>query len=259
MLGQCADLANEDYLGPNHNFGSPPSTHVRDTRLALIDSLGLSFEGKRCLDLGCNDGTVSTQLAFDFGARHVVGVDIDPHLVIKAEELLALRRSRLRPQPSASHDCESRIDYFPMSAVLRYGHNPSPPAPSLSAWACPTFIAADWLISTEPVLAGPYDIILALNVIKWIHLEHLDDGLVAFFRKCQASLAPGGCLVIQLQTWESYEKAVRPNAAPHFAGNLKKLQYRPDTSFAKLLQDEGLSLFTSSSQLRRHINIYRKA
>ncbi|PVI06414.1 hypothetical protein DM02DRAFT_609988 [Periconia macrospinosa] len=249
-----------DYHGPNHNYGSPPSIHVRDSRLALIDRLGISFKAKRCLDIGTNDGTISTQLAFDFGARHVVGVDIDPQLVSKAEDLLALRRSRLRPLANDGSHPDPQIDYFPMSAVLRHGHNPTPP--TLFSSDRPSgvnFIAADWLLSTEPALDGPFDIILALNVIKWIHLEHLDDGLVAFFRKCQTSLASGGYLIIQLQTWESYEKAIRPNAAPHFAENLQKLQLRPDTSFAKLLQDEGLNLCASSSQLRRQINIYRKA
>ena len=202
-------------------------------------------------------------IAFYFGARHVVGFEIDHKMVAKAENMLALRRSRLRPPLDGTvadaDDEPSRVDYFPMSAVLRYGLNPAPPSLSLPDQSGVKFVAADWPLSTDPALDGPYDIILALNVIKWIHLEHLDDGLVAFFRKCQASLASGGYMIVQLQTWESYEKAVRPNAAPQFAANLGKLQYRPESSFAKLLQDEGLHLYKSTSQLRRRIDIYRKA
>lgn len=55
-------LTRQDYLGPNHAPGSPPSTHVRDVRLSLIDARAFSFRAKRCLDVGCNDGAVGTQL-----------------------------------------------------------------------------------------------------------------------------------------------------------------------------------------------------
>ena len=51
-----------DYLGTNHAPGSPPATHVRDLRLSVITALGVDFKGRRCLDIGCNDGTVSTQI-----------------------------------------------------------------------------------------------------------------------------------------------------------------------------------------------------
>ncbi|KAF2678106.1 hypothetical protein K458DRAFT_423289 [Lentithecium fluviatile CBS 122367] len=194
-------------------------------------------------------------VSLDFGAREVVGVDIDPNLVTKAQSLLALRSSRRRPP---TEDAERLVDYFPLSAVLRYGHIPAP-APSPSSWPRVNFIAADWVLSNNPAVAGPYDFILALNVIKWIHLEHLDAGVATFFRRCNASLASGGYLVIELQTWDSYEKAVRSNAAPHFAENLARLKYQPEISFPKLLQDEGFNLCATSTQLRRQINIYRKA
>ena len=194
--------------------------------------------------------------AFDFEASDVVGVDIDPSLVKKAEDLYALRASRLRP---CSEPSERPTDYYyPMSAVLRHGRI-APSASQPSHWPSVKFIAADWVVSTVPALAGPYDVILVLSVIKWIHLEHLDEGLVKFFHKCNASLASGGYLVLEAQGWDSYLKAVRPNAAPHFAKNLERLRYRPETSFTKLLQDEGLNLCATSDQLRRPITIYRKA
>jgi 7SK snRNA methylphosphate capping enzyme len=95
------------------------------------------------------------------------------------------------------------------------------------------------------------------TVIKWIHLEHQDDGLKAFFHKCSSSLTPGGYLVIELQTWDSYEKAIRPGAAPHFAKNMKSLVYRPE-SFEQLLAEEGLTLCARSDALPRCISVYRK-
>jgi 7SK snRNA methylphosphate capping enzyme len=102
-------------------------------------------------------------------------------------------------------------------------------------------------------------VILALSVIKWIHLEHRDAGLKAFFQKCSSSLRTGGYLVVELQAWDSYQKAVRPNHAPHFQETLKELELRPETSFDPLLANQGLHLCASSDALPRCINVYRKA
>jgi 7SK snRNA methylphosphate capping enzyme len=184
-----------------------------------------------------------------------VGVDIDPDLVRKAGDLYSIKASRVRPPGDPSGRL---VDYYPMSAVLRHGRIPASASPA-SHWPSVRFVAADWLVSTHPILVGPFDAILVLSVIKWIHLEHLDEGLVTFFRKCSTSLASGGYLILEAQNWDSYQKAVRSNAAPHFAKNLERLQYRPETSFTKLLQDEGLNLCATSDQLRRPITIYCKA
>jgi 7SK snRNA methylphosphate capping enzyme len=201
--------------------------------------------------------------AFDFQAASVTGVDIDPKLIVQAEKLLALRTCRARPPTT----CEAPVvDYFPMSAVLTHGYRiepqnkaaHSPPATS-AAWPRVTFYAADWAVPSDQDAPESYHVILALSVIKWIHLEHLDAGLTTFFAKCSSSLKSGGYLVIELQTWDSYHKAVRPNHAPHFQESLNKLQLRPETSFDNILADQGLHLCASSDALPRRINVYQKA
>ncbi len=207
---------------------------------------------------------INACIAFDFHAVSVTGADIDPDLITQAEKLLALRASRVRP-PS-DHSARS-IDYFPISAVLTHGYRiepktkwsrTTPPASTLPFWPSVNFVAADWVASLNQDISGPFHVILALSVIKWIHLEHLDVGLKAFFKKCSQALHPGGHLIIELQTWDSYEKAIRPKVAPHFSQNLRQLQYRPETCFAKLLADEGLKLYTSSTALSRRIDVYCK-
>jgi len=45
---------------------------------------GSSVEGARVLDIGCGIGGVDLLLARDHGARHVLGIDIDPSLVARA-------------------------------------------------------------------------------------------------------------------------------------------------------------------------------
>ncbi|EAT79719.2 hypothetical protein SNOG_12919 [Parastagonospora nodorum SN15] len=163
--------------------------------------------------------------AFDFHAASVTGVDIDPKLVGQANKLLALRASRTRPP---TKDSERIVDWFPMSAVLDHGYiepqndalRGSTFASPHSSWPCVRFHSADWAIDQD--CSGPYDVILALS------------------------------------TWDSYEKAIRPQKAPHFLQNFNQLQYRPETSFDELLAAEGLQLCASSLVLPRPIKVYRK-
>jgi 7SK snRNA methylphosphate capping enzyme len=292
VSGSCiilnVDAYHSDYTGPSRAPGS--ATHVLDARLNLLAALvpGI-FTAKTCLDVGCNAGNVACQLgklkdppapvlsdytskllilthviAFDFHAASVTGVDIDPKLVAQAEKLLALRSSRARHPTGGS---QHTVDYYPVSAVLTHGYRVEPkskvsrissPASTTSDWPCVQFVSADWVASADRAIYHRYDVILALSVIKWIHLEHLDEGVKTFFRQCATCLQSGGYLVIELQAWDSYEKAVRPNHSPHFNENLKQLVYRPETSFDGLLAEQGLNLVASSTNLPRRINVYRK-
>lgn len=54
----------EDYHPPGSQFPGSASTHVRDARLTLLDSMipGLFKNAKTILDIGCNAGNVSCQL-----------------------------------------------------------------------------------------------------------------------------------------------------------------------------------------------------
>lgn len=183
-----------DYSGPATSAGS--AIHVKDPRLQLIDGdlVPNLFKAKHCLDIGCNAGGVSCQLgkrkdhpcsvavsdytscdfdidhcsiAFDYNAASVTGVDIDPKLVGQANKLRALRASRARPPTKHS---ERIVDWFPMSAVLKYGYSepdydPSRGAATTSAqsqWPPVSFHSADW--ATDQDFTGPYDVILAFSV-----------------------------------------------------------------------------------------------
>lgn len=55
---------------------------LEDPRLALLERPW--FAGKRCMDIGCNEGLVTLGIAMKFGSRSMVGVDIDEHLIKRA-------------------------------------------------------------------------------------------------------------------------------------------------------------------------------
>ena len=49
----------------------------------------------------------------------------------------------------------------------------------------------------------------SFSITKWIHLNTLDVGLIAFFQRVFDTLKPGGSFVVEPQSWDSYGKAAK--------------------------------------------------
>ena len=49
-------------------------------------TLNPEFEGKRCLDVGCNVGLMTMSMAYKFGAASMEGIDCDASLVARARK-----------------------------------------------------------------------------------------------------------------------------------------------------------------------------
>lgn len=60
-----------------------------------------------------------------------------------------------------------------------------------------------------------YDVIMALSLTKWIHLNGGDSGLKRFFRRIFKHLRPGGRLILEPQPWSSYKKKKKISVCYH--------------------------------------------
>ncbi|KAI0356459.1 Bin3-domain-containing protein [Trametes cingulata] len=240
-------------------YNKRPFSH--DPRLGLLP--GSLFSGRRVLDVGCNEGWVTCEIAQRLGAQRVVGVDIDDTLVRAAwkhrrsvwsqqhpatvernetsEPLNGSRKRKRTSAPEAHLERPGVPDYFPASCEHMFGPLPIPAATSQedATDVFPhnvVFRTADWVHDEIPDDAEGYHVVIAFSISKWIHLNSGDEGLMKFFRRVHQVLKPGGTFVLEPQEWDTYAKARRMD--PKLKDNAKKLKLRPD-DFERVLQEIG--------------------
>ncbi|MFH4977327.1 hypothetical protein AB6A40_004036 [Gnathostoma spinigerum] len=201
----------------------------RDPRLVVMKKEW--FEMKSVLDIGCNAGYVTLSIAKDFEPRRIVGIDIDDHLV-------GVARKNIR------HYCDQDIELigkFPASFSLRYG--PLSALPARISTRFPDnvwFRQENYVLETDGLLEmvkQEFDVILALSITKWVHLNWGDDGLKRFFRRAFLQLRPGGIFILEPQNFESYRK--RSKMTPELHEKFQTLKFLPAQFQAFLIEDVG--------------------
>ncbi|KAF5383207.1 hypothetical protein D9615_004959 [Tricholomella constricta] len=252
---------------------------VRDPRLALLPPS--IFAAARVLDVGCNEGWVTCEIAQSWGAHKVVGVDIDDSLIRSAwrrrRTVWSLQEPREKAQAAPSTDSRKRRresseilpsiqpkpEYFPMSCEHEFGSLPIPPSDIRGRHSFPhnlSFRTADWTSTDIPEDAERYNVVVAFSISKWIHLNGGDETLKLFFQRVYDVLEPGGRFVLEPQAWETYAKAKRMDE--RLKANAKKLQIRPD-DFGTILSEIGFGPpqhfgITGEGGFRRPVDLYTK-
>ncbi|KAI1786664.1 Bin3-domain-containing protein [Ganoderma leucocontextum] len=280
---------NVPIYGNYHGYyNKRPSAN--DPRLALLPRV--LFDGARVLDIGCNEGQVTCEIAQDLGAKRVIGVDIDDTLVSAAwkhrrsvwsqqglpdqaypngsttDSSIADNRKRRHVSQSDREDLAAVSglpNYFPASFEHMFGPLPIP-ASRVSKDAIDafphnvTFRAADWVKEEVPEDAEGYDVVVAFSISKWIHLNGGDEGLKTFFHRVHKVLRPGGTFVLEPQEWDTYGKAKRMD--PRLKENAKHLTLRPEI-FERVLEEMGFGPAehlgaAGKGGFRRPIDLYVK-
>mmetsp|Transcript_12681 Transcript_12681/g.42900 ORF Transcript_12681/g.42900 Transcript_12681/m.42900 type:complete len:336 (+) Transcript_12681:95-1102(+) len=252
-------------LGSYRNYYSQRGEPQTDPRVhAMRADL---FNGRRCADLGCNQGRVAIMLARRHNCHAMVGVDVDETLISQANMGLERLRRRM-PQPASApsgapaaaqpsetatdakqdgHQASDESSDFPVSVLTSMGLLPTAP------WrdASPRFphnvrfVQGDAVAVAEGWEEGSQDTVLCLSTTKWVHLNGGDEAIVRLFTQVHRSLSPGGAFILEPQPWHSYKrkKHVSEVARQHF----REIQLRPERFPAFLVDIVG---FRSCEELR---------
>lgn len=266
------------YYGYHGFYGDKWAGRVgaeEDPRLRLLEADW--FRDKTVLDVGCGTGHVTLAIARRFNPTHILGVELDKHLVQAAKqnirhflshELVVVERGKRGemaapppppppPQQEEKGEQEEVMEEFqkalsllsfPLSLRVSRGPLAAPPLllpPSSSSSRFPnniTFIQGDYVAEREAWPGrGQYDVIMCLNVTKWVQLQSGDAGVVRLFKRAYQSLSPGGLFILEPQPWSSYSHSKR--ASKTTFSHYRSLRLRPEQFTSYLTDSVGFSSY----------------
>ncbi|PAV77975.1 hypothetical protein WR25_04281 [Diploscapter pachys] len=160
-----------------------------------------------------------------------IGIDIDSHLV-------GVARKNIR------HYCDANTEFagnFPASFSSHFG-----PVSTTSLSFSTKFPDNVWFRKENYVLENEtlldmvepeFEVIMALSITKWIHLNFGDDGMRLFFKRAFKQLLPGGRFVLEAQHFGTYKKRARMTETTK--KNYFSIEFKPDDFEMYLLEEIG--------------------
>ncbi|XVF49138.1 hypothetical protein PTKIN_Ptkin03bG0244200 [Pterospermum kingtungense] len=200
------------------------------------------FEGKDCLDIGCNSGVITIQIARKYKCKSILGLDIDSGLIEDAywclrkfartessqKKIVSDSNGKAVSEVNRSKQCTTLSNEGTNNGSSHHSSGDRDLSDIVS------FRRENFVMCHRPP-DKHYDTILCLSVTKWIHLNWGDDGLITLFAKIWRLLHPGGIFVLEPQPWESYEKNRKVSETT--ANNYRDIAYRPER-FREILLDK---------------------
>lgn len=164
----------------------------KDARLEIFQDYPFLFDDQEILDVGCNNGMISIEIAKMFSPKSVVGLDIDKKLIKRAKQLLQV-----------SKKADSKFN-------------------------CVVFQSGNYIVQNEVLINAEkeqFDTIVCLSVTKWMHLNEGDVGLKQAFKRMFKQLRSGGRLILEAQPFSSYRK--RKHLSPEIYQNYINIKLKP--------------------------------
>lgn len=208
------------------NFHTYYSTRLeekfaKDPRLDLMKEEW--FKGLSVLDIGCNSGLVTINIAKELGPRRIVGLDIDPKLVGNA-------RRNIR------HYCDESVKIVgKMPEPRKLTDEEKSKFPNNVWFVCTSYVFPD--DDMLDMVIPEYNTILALSITKWIHLNWGDDGIKRFFKRAYRNLKSGGIFIVEPQEYKAYYRSAKRNAS--LKAMYLNLKFMPDKFTDYLLNEVG--------------------
>ncbi|MES1906126.1 MAG: hypothetical protein MHPSP_003724 [Paramarteilia canceri] len=200
-------------------YGYRLGKSMEDHRLQLIQSEWI--DEKSILDVGCNSGCFTLDLALKFSPKYIVGIDIDQTLIEKAK----LNKQKLIENVEKNSDNNISV-VFPVSVQQSQRHVLIPKSPEYTRSDSVHFFCSNFFdIYQGNDNNATFDTIIAFSITKWIHLNWGDEGIVDFFERCYKMLNKSGVLLLEVQPFISYRK--KRNIHPEIRANYDKIKLRP--------------------------------
>ncbi|XP_047947096.1 probable RNA methyltransferase At5g51130 [Salvia hispanica] len=198
------------------------------------------FEGKDCLDIGCNSGLVTISIAKKFGCQSIVGVDIDGARVEDADwtlrKIIRTDKHKVTSKTPGVANVEPANGLQNSTTKSRDENiSDSPHLPQKDLQKIVSFEKGNFVLNWHPPANKSYHAILCLSVTKWIHLNWGDDGVIKLFAKVWTLLQPGGVFIVEPQPWTSYYK--NRLVSETTAANYQNIQITPE-DFQDILLDK---------------------
>ncbi|XP_035697179.1 probable RNA methyltransferase Y17G7B.18 [Branchiostoma floridae] len=189
------------------------------------------FKNLDVLDIGCNAGHLTLSIARDYAPRKIVGMDIDQNLIRVARRNI---RHYLAPEARDSFPVSMAIQYGPMAAGGLVGDQVATQFPNNVFFTQANYVPdSDSRVQSQQ---PEYDVILALSLTKWIHLNWGDAAMKRTFQRVFRQLRPGGRFIVEPQPWKSYGR--KKKLTERIFTNYKQIQFRPHQFVAYLLSAE---------------------
>lgn len=202
------------------------------------------FQGKDCLDVGCNNGLLTIRIAQKFCCRSILGIDIDSNRIEDAHWILRKAARMQSAGKSDSKTLESRAeerpdDYAQDLNLSKDGETRKCTknhsfSEKRDLFEVVSFRRENFVLARADAHES-YDTILCLSVTKWIHLNWGDEGIITLFSKIWQLLRQGGIFILEPQPWRSYEKNRLVSKAT--AENYEEIEYPPE-DFQDILLDK---------------------
>lgn len=220
-----------------------------DPRMHLMQKTW--FDNKDVIDIGCNEGVFTISLVQKYRVRSMCGIDIDPGLINKASKNLEQAAGNTGGRTVNSiyvwddYVCENELDYDDKDA-RKFSVSDVIPESTASDNVVDGLQGKELLervifkhanILHCNLRSNVVDTVLCLSVVKWIHLNWGDEGLVEFFIQTYRALRPGGAFILEPQPWSSYLRNFRVSEACR--QNFRTMILRPDHFPGILLEHVG--------------------
>lgn len=207
------------YGNYNQYYGTRIKGFEKDPRLELFSADW--FRHKSVLDVGCNVGYLTLSLAKEFEPHRVLGIDIDKNLV-------GIARKNIR------HYCdgeEQLVGKYPVSILDNVDDDKGPCTSGSGFKRFPKnvwFQTENYVLECDDFLEmvkPTFDVVLALSITKWVHLNWGDDGLKRFFKRAFRQLRWGGRFILEPQDLSSYAK--RSKLTDEMKKNFAEMTLKP--------------------------------